>query len=373
MDAMKEQMRSMEAERADMIAEVEAQIEHALQSMAVGIDAGGDDEYAFGGTDDEAMRITRSRKASVASLRSAARQMRSLGTESTLAPEEVPPLPKSPSEEKEQDPMHRFSVTGDSSDAMVAVDEGISKQSDQIAEKVARIQAKVPLFHGYFQYVLTPVQLEGALASEPAPAPVPRWKGRTVNNDSESEYSADDIYTPRAPRRRKESSGTNSNRTSATVARPSSSRASRPPSAQSHKPPSRASRHRKNRNSMTGSIASSVLSGTATVKNDSSDTEGADERASHRDLPRLATATEIPEEEARESMVKPTKAGPPSAFPTSMSKAKAKASPSTPSLTPGPVASTDDSDSDAQDYQSAYSMSRPVSTLDPLSPYQVSR
>jgi nicotinamide N-methyltransferase len=151
LDGMKEQMRTMEAERAAMIEEVEAQIENALQAMAIGIDASGDDDLAFGGamSDEETTRTMRSRKASVASLRAASRHMRSLGTDSTLAAEELPPLPKSPTspthnkEEQEATNTHRFSALGDGSDAMVAVDEGISKQSDQIAAKVARIQQKV--------------------------------------------------------------------------------------------------------------------------------------------------------------------------------------------------------------------------------------
>jgi hypothetical protein len=193
----------------------------------------------------------------------------------------------------------------------------------------------------------------------PGPSPVARWKGTLAKDDSDSEYSTES-YTPLPPRRRRASSG-NSNRTSTTIARPSSrptsSRASRPPSVQSSKPPSRTSgRHRKNR----GSIASSVVSGTPTVRHSSSDTEDERDRFTHRDLPRLATADAIPEEEP-----KLAKSAPPSSFPASLGKAKM--SPSTPALTAGPLTSTDESeDSDAQDYQSAYSMSRPASTLGSL-------
>ena len=160
LERMKDTMDKMEQERAAMVAEVEAQIERALASMAVGID---DSEY---GDDMESRPLsrlsslsgkTRSRRPS-----DAARPLRSFSTESTLAEsygdgkddtivvstiergtetiieeegEESVPSPKK----------KRFSATDVDlpQDGMNAVDEGISQKSDKIAQKVLEIQHKV--------------------------------------------------------------------------------------------------------------------------------------------------------------------------------------------------------------------------------------
>lgn len=165
MENMREQMEKMEEERADMIAEVEAQIERALASMAVGVDAS-DDELQYDGASDAASATRgRSRKSSLAK-KSSKRHLRSFPTDTTLA-EAVPAVPsirKSDDtmsnkdkvnetvieEEKEEDVIlqsptkKRFSAhIEDGNDGMKAVDEGISEKSDRIAQKVLQIQQKV--------------------------------------------------------------------------------------------------------------------------------------------------------------------------------------------------------------------------------------
>lgn len=166
----------MEEERAEMVAEVEAQIERALASMAVDVDVDVDvDESDYGGelssrpgsrmsASARSASGTRSRRTSDAlkseSQESNGTRLRSVSTESTLAEayengmddtlvanksereadsiaeEEEPPA--SPSKKKK-----RFSVTEIVQDGMMAVDEGISERSDKIAQKVLQIQQKV--------------------------------------------------------------------------------------------------------------------------------------------------------------------------------------------------------------------------------------
>lgn len=163
---MHETMEIMEQERAEMVAEVEAQIEKALASMAVDIDDS--DEYdsrpgsrlssrSDGRLSRPSSRASRSRRTSDAATR---KQLRSFATESTLVgsydttreeaqaklelskedviEEEEDEVPTSPTKK-------RFSASGGEGqqDGMTAVDEGISERSDRIAQKVLQIQQKV--------------------------------------------------------------------------------------------------------------------------------------------------------------------------------------------------------------------------------------
>lgn len=158
---MRENMERMEEERAEMMAEVEAQIERALASMAVDVDV--DSEYSdYSRPSRPSSRTSshafpRSRRAS-----DAGKRLPSIGTESTLAEsynerdlnddniigtvaretgtiDEEDEEPISPTKKK------RFSATEGESlqDGMTAVDEGISQKSDKIAQKVLQIQQKV--------------------------------------------------------------------------------------------------------------------------------------------------------------------------------------------------------------------------------------
>ncbi|KAH9849744.1 AEX-3 domain-containing protein [Lenzites betulinus] len=188
LEDMRTTMEKMEEERAEMIAEVEAQIERALAHMAVDVD---DSDY--GGSRPSSRMSSRSAPAP-------RRPLRSFGTESTLAeaysagdlreeftlkPERATgTLLEQPEEEeraaaategereqreKEQDEKEkkkkRFSAADMDAqqDGMKAVDEGISQKSDKIAQKVLQIQRK----------------LENALASE----------AYRRSLDSESEFS----------------------------------------------------------------------------------------------------------------------------------------------------------------------------------------
>ncbi|KAI0296199.1 hypothetical protein BC826DRAFT_908484 [Russula brevipes] len=174
---MRDTMDFMEQERAEMVAEVEAQIEKALASMAVDIDDESD-EYdsrpasrvssrSGSRLSRPSSRTSRSRRTSDAAMR--VKQLRSFGTESTLVEpyetmreeaqakldlakedvieEEDEATPSSPSRK-------RFSASGGGEgqqDGMTAVDEGISERSDRIAQKVLQIQQKVKsLINGLF-------------------------------------------------------------------------------------------------------------------------------------------------------------------------------------------------------------------------------
>jgi hypothetical protein len=163
---MRDTMDTMEQERAEMVAEVEAQIEKALASMAVDIDDSDDDDDSRPGSRMSSSsvgrpsrpnsRTSRSRRTSDAGTR---KQLRSFATESTLVEtyetmreeaqgklelakeeviEEEDEAPQSPTK------TNRFSASGDGQqDGMTAVDEGISERSDRIAAKVLQIQQKV--------------------------------------------------------------------------------------------------------------------------------------------------------------------------------------------------------------------------------------
>ena len=163
---MRDTMETMEQERAEMVAEVEAQIEKALASMAVDIDDS--DEYddsrppsrlsshSGGRLSRPNSRTSRSRRTSDAAMR---KQLRSFGTESTLVDsydtlrEEAQvklELAKEDIIEEEDEgssspKKKRFSASGGEGqqDGMAAVDEGISERSDRIAQKVLQIQQKV--------------------------------------------------------------------------------------------------------------------------------------------------------------------------------------------------------------------------------------
>ena len=176
---MRSNMVKMEAEQAAMVAEVEAQIERALQSMMMS-ESEPDDH------DIEAIispRTSRpsSRRSSVTS-GGGSRALRSFGTESTLAEdieaEEAeagagaePSVPDKQQhgdqkveekEELEPKKMKRFSATQQDApgDGMNNVDENISERSDRISRKVLEIQQKVcmapcsPLDRQILTYVL---------------------------------------------------------------------------------------------------------------------------------------------------------------------------------------------------------------------------
>jgi len=157
---MKDTMDKMEQERAEMVAEVEAQIERALASMAVDID---DSDYGSSRPHSRSSNMSgsRSRRPSDAAK---SRHLRSFGTESTLAEsygEEMEAVEESSTvdkldrenaiieedDEEEEIPLRRKRFSASEMDApqdgMNAVDEGISQKSDKIAQKVLEIQQKV--------------------------------------------------------------------------------------------------------------------------------------------------------------------------------------------------------------------------------------
>jgi len=162
LERMRETMEKMEQERAEMVAEVEAQIERALESMAVGLD---ESDYEssrphsrLSGKSGATSAGTRSRRPSDGAR---TRHLRSFATDSTLAEtfeeENVPDSASSTQAERKTDTIEegdeeessspkkkkRFSASGEPPDNMAAVDEGISQKSDKIAQKVLEIQSKV--------------------------------------------------------------------------------------------------------------------------------------------------------------------------------------------------------------------------------------
>ncbi|KAK7058963.1 hypothetical protein VNI00_001587 [Paramarasmius palmivorus] len=203
LEKMKETMEQMELERAEMIAEVEAQIEKALVSMTVGID---DSDYGGSRPSSRLSNVSntpRSRKTSDAATKT--RQLRSFGTESTLAEsyEGLAPIERQTGtiEEDEEETVptspkrKRFSATEADmpQDTMNAVDEGISQKSDKIAQKVLEIQHK----------------LENALNADRRTA---KWRGQVIDQDSDAESSEPTRARSRQPKARKtrHRSGTNS-------------------------------------------------------------------------------------------------------------------------------------------------------------------
>lgn len=160
LEKMKETMDKMEQERAEMVAEVEAQIERALASMAVDIDESDYSNSRPGSRLSSASGPSRSRRPSDAAK---TRQLRSFATESTLAesygdsdtdasvPAKIERETGTIVEDDEEEPnvpttrKKRFSASEVDmpQDGMNAVDEGISQKSDKIAQKVLEIQQKV--------------------------------------------------------------------------------------------------------------------------------------------------------------------------------------------------------------------------------------
>jgi nicotinamide N-methyltransferase len=205
---MKETMEKMELERAEMVAEVEAQIEMALASMAVDVDdsdEGGTGSHT-GSRPHSRLSSTSGQQRSRRTSDAGKRVLRSFGTESTLAEsyvdgkddalvgrsergtgtiveddEESAPSPKK----------KRFSATEVDmpQDGMNAVDEGISQKTDRIAQKVFEIQQKVSSlcrFASDVEQTLEILQLETALATDKRTA---QWKKQIANQDSETELS----------------------------------------------------------------------------------------------------------------------------------------------------------------------------------------
>ncbi|KAI0756974.1 AEX-3 domain-containing protein [Daedaleopsis nitida] len=159
LEAMRSTMEKMEEERAEMIAEVEAQIERALAHMAVDVD---DSDY--GGSRPSSRMSSRSAPSTYCrpnDSRSRSRPLRSFSTESTLAESfangddllKTERVTNTVMEEDEPDEQaererrkKRFSamdVEMAAHDGMKAVDEGISQKSDKIAQKVLQIQRKL--------------------------------------------------------------------------------------------------------------------------------------------------------------------------------------------------------------------------------------
>ncbi|KAJ7293573.1 DENN domain-containing protein [Mycena rebaudengoi] len=197
LEKMRETMERMELERAEMVAEVEAQIERALASMAVDVDS----DYGSSRPNSRLSSRPNSRLSSVSRSRRSSdaaktRPLRSIATESTLAEsyeeadlgkqeeretgtipegEEEEDIPPSPSRKK------RFSASERDmpQDGMNAVDEGISQKSDRIAQKVLEIQQK----------------LENALAAERRTT---KKKNKSASQDSE-EDSTENVVTRSRP------------------------------------------------------------------------------------------------------------------------------------------------------------------------------
>ncbi|KII86432.1 hypothetical protein PLICRDRAFT_114330 [Plicaturopsis crispa FD-325 SS-3] len=173
---MRENMEQMEAERADMVADVEAQIARALASMAFDAD---DSDYIdsrpASRTSTRSAPAGRSRHGSDAAL--GRRGPRSVGTDSTLTESydnlrgeitedgRIPKIDRETgtiAEDEEEEPLSpsrkkRFSASTLPTDGMNAVDEGISERSDKIALKVLQIQQKVCSLFLYFISLLTAV------------------------------------------------------------------------------------------------------------------------------------------------------------------------------------------------------------------------
>lgn len=147
----------MELERTEMIAEVEAQIERALASMAVDVD---ESEYGSRPTSRMSSRSAPNMRRS----RSRPRPLRSFSTDSTLAesfshgalreeglskhPHRTSTVPEMDEPEEEDSDVtskkkKRFSTGRGDQDIMTAVDEGINLKTDKIAQKVMQIQRKV--------------------------------------------------------------------------------------------------------------------------------------------------------------------------------------------------------------------------------------
>lgn len=152
---MREAMDKMEEERAQLVEEVEAQIERALASMSLAVEMGDSDAESQA----ESLRSMSSRPSSgVGSRRSSnaghSIPPRPFSTDSTLAgtaetdEETRHSMDSSAFSEVEASPTvghdeHPRPGTVDRSSDMVAVDESIHQNTDRIAQKVMQIQQKV--------------------------------------------------------------------------------------------------------------------------------------------------------------------------------------------------------------------------------------
>lgn len=344
---MREMMERMEQERAEMVAEVEAQIERALASMAVDVD---ESEYGGEISSRPGSRMSApARSVSGASSRRASdavksgngdgggSRLRSVGTESTLAESygdmddtlvhnktdretnairEEEEVSVSPTRKK------RFSATQEEivQDGMTAVDEGISERSDRIAQKVLQIQQK----------------LENALASER----IQDWKNKSLARQaSGSGYGTDD--------RADESSD------AAVPVRPYPPRGTK----LINHPPARGKRRERSDTTSTSHTGSA-----ATVTRGSLDIASTPRRSPslNRENPPGHLEPEATGSVATEDTMTPTKETPPvrkvasGASLSALSPEAPTTTPTTPALTPGLSSTTDDSDTD---FQSAYSTS----------------
>ncbi|EPQ60637.1 hypothetical protein GLOTRDRAFT_68450 [Gloeophyllum trabeum ATCC 11539] len=317
---MKEAMEKMEQERAAMVAEVEAQIEKALASMAAGMY---DDDSDYDGSRPGSRMSSTSasgRRSRQAGDGSRTRHIRSFGTESTLADlsdgddtfvksdrktgtiqEDEEEAPLSPTKKK------RFSATLTDlpQDGMTAVDEGISERSDKIAQKVLQIQQK----------------LETALAAE---SRTRRRKERSASQDSASDSSHSTEAVPARPHR----------------------------SARATPKPARNNRMRSGTTSSTqtdrGTTAPDDKVSTATLQPPA---KGSDPVAAVKSMEEQSAPIAAPSKPSELPKLRKISSG---VSLSAMRPASPSAlTPSTPALTPG-VGTTDDSDTD---FQSAYSAS----------------
>ncbi|KAF9453813.1 hypothetical protein P691DRAFT_755175 [Macrolepiota fuliginosa MF-IS2] len=311
---MKDTMEKMEIERAEMVAEVEAQIERALASMAVDIE---ESDYAASRPQSRLSSTSRpqSRRPSDAGAKNKA--LRSFATDSTLAekleegeadnaeatkkeliPEEPESEPSPPPRKK------RFSASEVDmpQDGMSAVDEGISFKSDKIAQKVMEIQQK----------------LESALSQE-------RRTGRRRKGlDSEEDES--EATSVRALHKKKH-----------------------------QKRPSRISTKSRTR-SGTASSSHTGVSATTDDGTTSTTTHATTPRATIETDAKTPTRSSFSDASHREFSRDAIEAEPVPPLNTSVIQhlSPDQVTPTTPSLTPGASAATDESDTD---FQSAYSAS----------------
>lgn len=221
---MRENMERMEEERAEMMAEVEAQIERALASMAVDIDV--DSEYSDYSRHSRPSSRTSSRASHTfpKSRRGSDAQkarLPSIGTESTLAESYqehdiqgernisgIGPRETGTIEEEDEEPVSpakkkRFSATVEEEshqDTMKAMDEDISSKSDKIAQKVLQIQQKV-IHSGLQSHIpLTIyVQLDAALGSD-SNANVEAWKNQIEYQESDADATEKRPLRSRLPK-----------------------------------------------------------------------------------------------------------------------------------------------------------------------------
>ncbi|KDQ05918.1 hypothetical protein BOTBODRAFT_122115 [Botryobasidium botryosum FD-172 SS1] len=156
LERMRVNMDEMERERAQMVAEVEAQIEKALQSMAFS------DGLSI--SDSSRPGSVFSTRPNSPSVNSVGRPVRSIGTASTLAGDEdvksgdekerhliemmedtTAVHPAGDGEPLTEVRLRKFSAThmDAAADGLKGMDHGITEKSDQVAQKVLQIQQKV--------------------------------------------------------------------------------------------------------------------------------------------------------------------------------------------------------------------------------------